>query len=190
LIAEYEDGTRTQGEARIPNPQSRIKNLYLTPENARPTQDSLTAVDEADVIILGPGSLYTSVIPNLLIKEMSQAIAKSNAFKIYVCNVMTQKGETDHYSASEHLKALIQHSNKNIVDSCLINNAIVPEEALVRYKAEQSFPVKADVDKIKEMGYAVVATDLLGVTDYVRHDAHKLNAALIRLISTNRVIKR
>ncbi len=190
LVAEYEDGTRTEGEAKIPNVKSRIKNLYLTPQDVRPTQDSLDSIAEADVIILGPGSLYTSIIPNLLITEISEAIVKSNAFKIYVCNVMTQQGETDNYSASDHLKALIQYSDKRIINCCLMNNAMPPQEALDRYKNEKSFPVKADVEIIKEMGYGVMATDLLGVTDYVRHDAHKLNAALIRLISTHRVIKR
>ncbi|MBF0522619.1 MAG: YvcK family protein [Candidatus Omnitrophica bacterium] len=190
LVAEYMDGTRTEGEAKIPDRQSKIKRLSLTPEDVHPTQDALDAIDEADVIILGPGSLYTSIIPNLLIKGMSEAIAKANAFKIYICNVMTQRGETDGYSASEHLKVIIEHSNKHVVDACLINNAIPPEDALGRYKAEKSYPVKADIEKIEGMGYEVVATDLLGVTDYVRHDSTKLNASLIRLISSHRVIKR
>ncbi|MCK5081686.1 MAG: YvcK family protein, partial [Candidatus Omnitrophica bacterium] len=90
LIAEYEDGTKTQGEAKIPNPGSRIKRLLLTDEDAHPTKEALESIEEADVILLGPGSLYTSVIPNLIIKGVSEAIARSRAFKIYVCNVMTQ----------------------------------------------------------------------------------------------------
>jgi uncharacterized cofD-like protein len=191
LIAEYEDGTKTEGEAQIPNPHSRIRALSLTDKEARPTQDALDAIKEADVIILGPGSLFTSVIPNLIIKGMSEAIAQSNAFKIYICNVMTQHGETDGLSASDHLKAIIEHSNKNVVNACLINNAEPPtDEILGRYKGEESFPVKADVDKIREMGYRVVAADLLGLTNYVRHDSVKLNKALIKLIESNRVIKR
>jgi uncharacterized cofD-like protein len=122
---------------------------------------------------------------------MSEAIAQSGAFKIYVCNVMTQHGETDGYSASEHLKALIDHSQSKVVDACLINNAEPPSDAILsRYKEEESFPVKADVDSIREMGYRVVATDLLGLTNYVRHDSAKLNKALIKLIESNRVIKR
>lgn len=190
LIAEYEDGSRTEGEAEIPNPDTRIKQLTLTDSNAMPTQDALEAIEEADVIIYGPGSLYTSVIPNLIIYGMSDALAKSSAFKIYICNVMTQHGETDAYSASEHVKALIDHSNKDILDACLINDAVADPEALKRYKQEDSFPVMADVERIREMGYRVVATDLLSVTDYVRHDAAKLNKALIKLIETYRVIKR
>lgn len=190
LVAEYMDGTRTQGEARIPNPNSRVKRVYLTDQDAYPTADALEAIACADVIVLGPGSLYTSVIPNLIVKGMSDAIAKSQAFKIYICNVMTQHGETDNYSASDHVRALVDHANKDIIDACLINNAHAPEDALSRYKEEGSFPVDPDVDKIREMGYKIIAADLLGVTDYVRHDSTKLNHALIRLVETYRIIRR
>ena len=191
LIAEYEDGSRTKGEAKIPNPHSRIKQLSLTDENAQPTQDALDAILQADVIILGPGSLYTSVIPNLIIKGLMEAVVQSSAFKIYVCNVMTQHGETDSYTASDHVKAIIEHSNPKVIEACLINNASLPEDNLLdRYKEEASYPVKPDVDHIREMGYRVVVTDLLGLTNYVRHDSAKLSKALIKLIESNRVIKR
>ncbi|MCA9399453.1 MAG: YvcK family protein, partial [Candidatus Omnitrophica bacterium] len=99
LVAEYMDGTKTEGEAKIPNPDVRIKRLSLTEKDAQPTEDALKAIKEADAIVLGPGSLYTSVIPNLIIKGMSEALVNSQAFKIYVCNVMTQHGETDGFSA-------------------------------------------------------------------------------------------
>lgn len=190
LVAEYMDGSKTEGEAKIPNANSRVRKLWLTDKDAHPTNEALESIEEADIIILGPGSLYTSVIPNLIIKGMSEAIGKSRAFKIYVCNVMTQHGETDGYSASEHLQAIIDHSNKDILDACLINNAEVPADALGRYKEQTSFPVEADMARIRGMGYKVEGTDLLGVTDYVRHDSKKLNAALIKLIETHRVIKR
>src|SRR3989344_9507062 len=190
LVAEYMDGTRTQGEARIPNPHSRVKRVYLTDQDAYPTADALEAIAHADVVILGPGRLYTSVIPNLIVNGMSDAIAKSQAFKIYVCNVMTQHGETDNFSASDHVRALVEHANKDVIDACLINDAHAPAEALNRYKEEGSFPVEADADKIRAMGYKVVATDLLGVTDYVRHDSTKLNHALIKLVEAHRVIRR
>ncbi len=190
LVAEYVDGTRTTGEARIPNPNVRIKRIFLSDENAYPTKDAITAIEEADVIILGPGSLYTSVVPNLVINGMSEAIAKSSAFKIYTCNVMTQHGETDGYKASDHVKAVVEHANKDVIDACLINNAQAPEYALERYKQEGAYPVEADIETIRQMGYRVVATDLLGVTDYVRHDSAKLNQALIDLIEKHRVIKR
>ena len=189
LVAEYMDGTKTEGEAEIPNLKSRIKRLTLT-ENALPTRDALAAIEEADVIILGPGSLYTSVIPNLIIRGMSEAVAKSSAFKIYICNVMTQPGETDRYSASDHVKAIIDHSNSDVIDACLLNDAQIPQNTLGRYREEKAYPVESDIEKIQQMGYRVVAMDLLGVTDYVRHDSKKLNKALINLIESYRVIRR
>lgn len=190
LVAEYTDGSRTEGEAEIPNPEAKIKRLFLKPADARPTQDALQSIEEAEIIILGPGSLYTSVIPNLIIPGISEAIAKSQAFKIYVCNVMTQHGETDNYSASDHLKALVEHSHTNIINACLMNNGEVSAQALSRYEDEHSFPVNPDIENIREMGYRVVATDLVSDKDFVRHDSQKLNKVLIDLIETHRVIKR
>ncbi len=190
LVAEYMDGTKTEVEAQIPNPVSRIKRLSLTDQDAYPTRDALQAIEEADILILSPGSLYTSIIPNLIIKGMSESIAKSKAFKMYVCNVMTQHGETDGFTASEHVKAIVDHANKDVLDVCLINNARAPKDALGRYEEEVSFPVEPDIKKIQDMGYKVEAADLLGVTDYVRHDSAKLNEAIIRVIETYRVIKR
>lgn len=190
LEAEYVDGTRTHGEDKIPNPDVPIKRVYLTGEDASPTNDALKAIAEADVIILGPGSLYTSVIPNLLISDMTDAILKSQAFKIYVCNVMTQHGETDNYTASDHARAIIEHSQPGVIDACLINNAEAPVDALSRYEEQMAFPVKPDIDAFKDLNVKVEATDLLGVTDYVRHDSQKLNKALIKVIENYRVIKR
>ena len=191
LVAEYMDGSRTQGEDKIPKSNAQIKRLSLNPEDSLPTNEALEAIADADIIVLGPGSLYTSVIPNLIIKGTAEAIANSSAFKIYVCNVMTQQGETQDYSASDHLRAIIDHTNSGIIDACIVNDAEVPNDALLdRYESEHSYPVKADADKIREMGCKVVATDLLSVTDYVRHDSAKLTKALIKLIETHRVIKR
>ncbi|MDE2009098.1 MAG: YvcK family protein [Candidatus Omnitrophica bacterium] len=191
LVAEYMDGTVTQGEAKIPQANAVIKRLSLTPEDARPTDDALTAIAQADIIVMGPGSLYTSILPNLIIKGMADAVATSPAYKIYVCNVMTQQGETDNFSASDHLRVLLEHTNPKLVDACLINDAVVSnEEALNRYRQENAYPVAADSDRIKAMGIKVVAADLLSVADYVRHDSKKLTQALIRLIETQRVIKR
>ncbi len=190
LVAEYEDGSRTEGEAKIPKRDKRIARLYLTPEHTLPTQEALDAIENADIVILGPGSLYTSVISNLVIKGMTQALEKTRAYKIYICNVMTQPGETDGYSASQHLKALMKHTSSRTVDACLINDAVVPEGALERYRHENSYPVQPDVDAIRALGCKAVVADLLGVNDYVRHDSKKLTKALIDLIETQRFIKR
>lgn len=190
LIAEHEDGSRTEGEAKIPHSNSRIKRLLLTPVDAEPTQEALQEIRTAEVIIFGPGSLYTSIIPNLVIKGMPEAIVQSSAFKIYICNVMTQSGETDGYSASDHLKAILEHSHKDLVDACIINNAIPSKEMLGRYEREFSYPVRADAEKLRALGCRVLETDLLSMNDYVRHDSQKLTKALIKLIETHRVIKR
>ncbi len=190
LVAEYIDGSMTQGEENIPKKNIPIKRVFLTPAQAVPTPDALEAINECDVIVLGPGSLYTSILPNLIINGMVQAIAQSSAFKIYVCNVMTQAGETDGFKASDHLKAITDHSNKEVINACIINNALVPADALNRYQTERSYPVVADIETINEMGYKVVATDLLSVNDFVRHDSVKLTKTLIKLIETHRIIKR
>ena len=190
LVAEYEDGSITTGEADIPTTTSRIKKVYLNPEKPAATQQALDAIEDADIIILGPGSLYTSIMPNLVVAGIPEAMVNSSAFKIYVCNVMTQQGETDEYSACDHVRAIADHTNNKIVDACVINNAEVPEAALKRYQIEDSFPVKADSEKIRGLGYKVYATDLLEVDNFVRHDSEKLTKALIRLIEQYRVIKR
>jgi len=191
LIAEYADGTKAQGEAKIPQANAQIKRVSLTPEDAMPTDDALTAIAQADIIVMGPGSLYTSILPNLIIKGMSEAIAASSAYKIYVCNVMTQQGETEGFTASDHLRVLQEHVDPKIIDACLINNAVISnEEALNRYRKENAYPVAADGERIKDLGVKVVAADLLSVSDYVRHDSKKLIQTLIKLIESQRVIKR
>jgi uncharacterized cofD-like protein len=191
LVARYKDGRVTEGEAKIPRPGVAIERLFLNPQDAAPTQEALEAIEEADVIILGPGSLYTSVLPNLIIGGMPEAIAKSQAFRIYVCNVMTQIGETERYSAADHVRVLIEHSQEKIIDAVLVNAAeIGSPEALERYRRENSIPVAADVEAIRAMGYKVFAEDIVSVTDYVRHDSHKLTQALIKAIEKSRLIKR
>jgi uncharacterized cofD-like protein len=191
LVAEYTDGSKTQGEAKIPLANATIKRVSLTPQDVTPTDDALTAIAQADIIVMGPGSLYTSILPNLIINGVTQAILASSAYKIYVCNVMTQPGETDGFSASDHVRVILEHTAPKLVDACLINDAVVSnEEALNRYRSENAYPVAADNDRIKAMGIKVIATDLLSVADYVRHDSKKLTQALIKLIETQRVIKR
>ncbi len=190
LVAEYVDGSRLEGEAQIPKRNVRIKQLYLNPADAAPTQEALRAIRESDVIVLGPGSLYTSVLPNLIIRGIADEMLNSSAFKIYVCNVMTQPGETDGYTASDHVKTILDHTGKGILNACMVNSAEAPPEALERYKEENSYPVAADVEKVKEMGCKAVAADLLGVDNYVRHDSEKLTKALIKLIESHRIIKR
>ncbi|MBF0593971.1 MAG: YvcK family protein [Candidatus Omnitrophica bacterium] len=191
LVARYKDGRVTEGEAKIPRSGVGIEHLYLNPSEVEPTPAALEAIKDADVIIIGPGSLYTSILPNLVIKGMADAIAVASANKIYVCNVMTQMGETEGFNAGDHLKVILKHTRVDIVDAILVNaTAIDAPEALERYKRENSFPVRADVDDLRAMGFKVYAEDIVGIQDYVRHDSHKLTQALIKVIEKKKVIKR
>lgn len=185
LVAKYKDGSIQEGETAIPNKKRQITNIYLSPPDIQGTPDAIKAISEAQAIILGPGSLYTSVIPNLLIKEIREAILASSALKIYISNVMTQPGETDGYSAYEHIRAIIEHSSPRIIDYCVVNSRLISQELLEKYQQDNSFPVLIDIDKIRHAGYRVIEGDLVNSLDYVRHDSGKLAKIVIDLIQEN-----
>lgn len=174
LVAEHRDGSVTEGENKIPSVRIPISRITLKPVHPRATPEAIRAIKEAQVIILGPGSLYTSILPNLLIKEITQSIVESNALKVYVCNVMTQPGETDEYSVSEHIKNLVRHSHPRIFDYCIVNNGHIPHDVLKRYAKQKSYPVAADPENIKNMGYRVMEGDIVSVSEVIRHDPGKL----------------
>lgn len=185
LGARYKDGSTIEGEAAIPKKKRPIARVFLRPQEAGATPEALKAIAEAQVIILGPGSLYTSVIPNLLIKELTEAIAASSALKVYICNVMTQAGETEGYSAFDHIKAIIEHSSPKVIDSCIVNSAKIPKELLEKYSLESSYPVNVDLQKIRQAGYRVIEDDIVNAKDYVRHDSAKLARIVIGLVQEN-----
>ncbi|MFC1807132.1 uridine diphosphate-N-acetylglucosamine-binding protein YvcK [Candidatus Omnitrophota bacterium] len=192
LVAELEDGTTTCGESEITkreNPSS-IKRLSLEPPDCEPTKSALDAINEADVIILGPGSLYTSIIPNLLIGSMAEAINNSNAIKIYACNIMTQHGETDSYKASTHLDAILNQTKLNKVDYCIVDNSNIPKELQESYADENSVKVEADLDGIKNVGATPIEDNLIRITklkgdekEVIRHNARRLAKSMIDIIS-------
>lgn len=180
LTAELEDGRVIKGESNIPKAHGKIKRLFTDPEVCRPLQDVIDAIKDADLIILGPGSLYTSVIPNLLIKEIAEEVAKNTvAKKIYVCNIMTQPGETDNYSASNHVNAIMDHAGKKIVDAVLVNDSL-PQNLALKYKAANSFPVKIDADNLKKLGVKVVSKKLIedNKEGLVRHSSNRVARAI------------
>lgn len=180
LVAEMEDGRIIHGESNIPEAKGKVKRLYTDPENCRPLEDAISAIKEADLIILGPGSLYTSVIPNLIIKEISQEIANSQAKKIYVCNIMTQPGETDNYTVSNHIDAILNHAGSDkIMDAVLINDNL-PENMAEKYKLADSFPVKLDTDNVKKMGVRIVSKKLIedSKEGLVRHSSNRVARAI------------
>ncbi len=183
LVAHYRDGSTVVGENLIPKALRPISKVTLIPEQPLATPDALKAVKEAQIIVLGPGSLYTSIIPNLLIREISQAIAESGAIKVYVCNVMTQPGETDSYTVSDHIKALAIHSWPHILDYCVVNNGEVPQEVLGRYSKQNSQLVINDRRKVENMGYRVVEEDFSMIQDgVIRHDPEKLARIILSFI--------
>ena len=150
LIAELENGNIVEGESIIPDEvikqKSKIKNLKIEPEKAKPLLDALMAISEADAIVMGPGSLYTSIIPNLLVEDIAECINKSDAIKIYISNVMTQPGETDDFTVSDHIKTLMKYSGKNSVEYVIANNGTIPKDIEERYLSEGSKLVELDYD--------------------------------------------
>ena len=183
LVALHKDGSTTEGEDKIPKTNKPINRVYLKPDQPAATPDALKAIKEAQMIVLGPGSLYTSIVPNLLIKEISDAIASSTAIKVYVCNAMTQPGETDGYSASDHVKALVSHTNPRALDYCIVNIGEIPQIILQRYAKENSYLVINDRKKIENMGYRVIEDDF-GIVDeeVVRHSPEKLAKIILGLL--------
>lgn len=156
--------------------------MRLTPPNAKPPKEALKAIDEADVIILGPGSLYTSIIPNLLVKDLTKAISRSKATKIYVVNVMTQPGETTGYSASDHVKAIVEHSAEDVIHHVIINDEEIPQDLACRYSKDGATPVICDTEKVRQMGYNVVIGHVINPTDVVRHSPNKLARVIMSLV--------
>jgi uncharacterized cofD-like protein len=183
LVAEHKDGSTTIGEDKIPKAQRPINKVYLQPSGPQATPDAIKAIEEAQMIILGPGSLYTSIIPNLLIKEIAEVIASSGAIKVYVCNVMTQPGETDGYSASDHIRALISHSHPRVLDYAIVNTGEIPQDILQRYAQQNSYFVVNDRKKIENMGYRVIEEDVAKVQEgVVRHNYAKLAKIILGLL--------
>ena len=186
LNAEMVDGTIVQGESRIPDVHGKIKRVFTTPEHPRAIQSAVEAIIKADAIVLGPGSLYTSIMPNLLVPDIAAAVRNSNAKKIYICNVMTQPGETDGYSVADHLKAINQHAGANIIDFVLANNGIIEPDILQHYALVGAYPVKIDKKQIEATGATLILSDLVDKKTGATHDAKKLANMLFDLINALR----
>jgi len=183
-LAEHQDGSETSGESQIPKSSSPINRIRLQPVNCRPTAEAIEAIRKADAIVLGPGSLYTSIMPNLLVGRMYHEIISSKAIKIYVCNVMTQKGETDDLKASDHLKAIVEHTGLGIVDYCIVNTARIPAEMVERYRSEDSSPVVPDSENLRKMRTKVVEAHIVSTKGYIRHDSAKLAKIILDLVAS------
>ncbi|MBE6047728.1 MAG: uridine diphosphate-N-acetylglucosamine-binding protein YvcK [Clostridium sp.] len=193
LVARLENGDLVYGESQIPKEalknKSRIKKLMISPEDAEPLGEALKAIREADAIVMGPGSLYTSVISNLLVKKISSSVRRSNALKIYISNVMTQPGETDDFTVSDHIKTLRKYGGRDIVECVIANSGEIPKEVQEKYLKENSIPVKVDGNRIKELGIDLVLDNIAKVTnDVVKHDSDKLAEVLIDTIMEKKLL--
>ncbi len=183
LVAELEDGTYVRGESNIGHHHlthpGKIRRVMIDKPGATPLPQVIQAIHDADIVILGPGSLYTSIIPNLLVDGVAQAVFETRAIRIYVCNIMTQPGETEGYTASEHIRTLFEHAKRQIVDVCLVNNGKVPSHILRKYADDGAAQVKVDADEIKRMGINLVERNLVKINnDLIRHDPQNLTQAI------------
>ncbi|MBP2073286.1 gluconeogenesis factor YvcK family protein [Thermoanaerobacterium butyriciformans] len=186
LKAKLKNGIVIDGESLIPKLQmkekSPIERIFLEPKDAKPVKEALIDIMDADEIILGPGSLYTSIIPNLLVNDVCEAIEDSKAIKVYVCNIMTQPGETIGYDANAHVDALFLHGLKSL-DYVIVNNGEIPYEYKDRYKEDMSQPVKYDIYGLEQKGIKVIEKDVLAIrNNYIRHDEQKLAETLMELL--------
>lgn len=180
LGAELQDGSEIVGQVNV-NKTQNIAQVFLIPDRPSALPGAVQAIKEAEVIIIGPGSLFTSIIPNLLVPEIAEAIKKSNAPKIYVCNVMTQPEETCGYTAADHVRAIIRHIGPGVVTHVLLNSARVPEEVLERYSAIGSEYIEPEETEIEMMGVRAIHGPFIDVSNVVRHHPGKLAAAIFRI---------
>ena len=182
LSAEMMDGSIVDGESNIPHSGKPIRRVFSTPTNPKPEGAALQAIDEADVIILGPGSLYTSIIPNLLTDKIADHVRASKANKIYIANVMTQPGETSGYSLADHVQAIIDHSGVGIIDTVLANDGPLPIQMVEQYSAVGSEPVAIDSKRLKEMGIRTVRATLISADKPAIHDPDRLGKVLMDIV--------
>ena len=174
LGARYLDDSVQIGESVIPRSAKKIDEVFLKPSNCQATSDAVNSIRNAEILVIGPGSLYTSILPNLLVNGIASEIKRSKAKKIYVCNVMTQPGETDDYTASDHVNAIEEHVGKGIFDYIIVNSEKGGEKLSRRYKEEGAFPVEVDEELKKRKDLKIIYGDLLADDGYIRHDPDSL----------------
>ena len=186
LVATLEDGRRVHGETSITASRKRIHRLALSPRSARPLPKAIEAIREADLILLGPGSLYTSILPNLLIPEIANAIANSKAPRVYIANLMTQPGETSGYALADHLTAIREHTSRRVIDWVVANRQHVSREVAKRYRAQGAEPVTVDIYSLQKLGYRVILDNLLEEHGVLRHNPAALSHLLFEEFLSSR----
>jgi len=179
LVATLENGRTVHGETRITASRAPIKKLALSPRHVRPLAEAIDAIKHADLILLGPGSLYTSILPNLLIPEIARAIAHSKAPRVYIANLMTQPGETAGYALADHLRAIERHTPRRVIDWVVANRQPVSPEVAKRYLAEGAEPVVIDLPELYKLGFRAVLDSLLAEHAVIRHNPRRLARLLV-----------
>jgi len=190
LKAEMSDGTIVTGESMIPKANGSIKRVFLEPQDIEPLPEAVEALEQADAILIGPGSLYTSIMPNLIVPKLAQAIVESEAVKLFVCNVMTQPGETDNYSVSDHLDAIYDHIGHHLFDYVIVNNGEIPPHVESKYAEIGAKAVQLDIDEVTKRGYQVIADQLVLFRTFLRHDAERLSHHIYKLVENWMLRKR
>lgn len=182
LKALMADGNIVSGESNIPKAKQTIERVFIEPADAKPLDEAIEAIEQADAILIGPGSLYTSLLPSLMVKALREKIIASQALKIFVCNVMTQPGETDNYAVSDHLQAISNHVGHRLFDVVIVNNGEIPEQVLRKYAAEGAKAVHLDLEEVTRLGYRVIADELVYYHTYLRHNTEKLSDHIYDLV--------
>src|SRR5579863_501900 len=186
LEAVLDDGTVVRGESRISRSRRRIRQIRMLPNRVRPLKDTLEAIERADLITFGPGSLFTSVIPNLLVSGIPKAIRQSRARKAYFVNLMTQPGETTNFSASDHVRAVDEHAGGKLFDSVVVSTSRIAPAVRRSYAEQNSVPIETDVAALEEMGLQVIGADLLQKARKVRHNPAAIARVAVELAAEAR----
>ena len=189
LEAVLENGRVLRGESRISQSKSPIHKVHLVPKLCRPLPETLEAISQADLITLGPGSLYTSVIPNLLVRGIANAVRESRATKAYFVNLMWQPGETIGFRASHHVEAIYRHSGGKLIDYAVVNTEKIPPRVLKRYAAANSYPVEIDTARLQERGLSLVGGALAGDQAKVRHNSEAAAGIALKLAERSRKLR-
>jgi uncharacterized cofD-like protein len=181
LCAELDDGTIVHGESNISQAKKPIERIFFEPGGAEPLEEVIAAIRDADAIVLGPGSLFTSILPNFLVARIAHEVANAHAVKIYVCNVMTQPGETDGMTAADHVDALFRGAGEHVCEYVVVNDE-APSRLVEAYAQEGQVPVRPDVDRISALGAEPVGAAVINESETVRHDPDRLATTVVGII--------
>ncbi|TMN21322.1 gluconeogenesis factor YvcK family protein [Lentibacillus cibarius] len=183
LHAKMEDDTVVSGESNIPLANKKIERVFLSPEPVQPLPHAVESVENADLVVIAPGSLYTSILPNMIIPQMDEALTRTKGKVVYVCNVMTQAGETTAYTAADHIQAIRKHTGETCIDSIVVHNEPISPHIRDVYAEENATPVVYDTDRLIDMGLEIIEGDIINPSKTtLRHDKEKIAKLLYSII--------